>query len=345
MQARPQRPRLVPCPKCGGTLILEQDQHGPYLRCLNCGKLVDLRRFPQDQPPAAAGPPQQADTGSAPPPAGDTPNPGPDSFLPPAGDGRRRTLPAPDRQERDLEIVRLVTQEDLSPGEVAPWYELSTRTIYRILEQGRTGAGEPRQPEAASFKTTIRRRLYRPGEFVRLSDPGGPHGDLSPMAPGYPLTVNGITFPFAEALYQALKFPDHPQVQQQLARLPSGMETVGAAYRRQGFRAKWWRRRRVAAMAYTQAVRLSQHPDRFSQALTATGDLTIVAEFPGDPYWGAEPEGDAVRGCNVLGRVLTELRDLLVRHDGEMDLTLAAFLEQVSTEGLAINGKPVPPLA
>ena len=298
---------------------------------------------PQDQPPPA-GRPQRPDPHGAPPPAGDAANPGPDSALPPAGDGRRRVQPAPDRQERDLAIVRLVTQEGLSPKEVAPRYDLSTRTIYRVLARARAAAGQPRQPQDASFQATIRRRLYRPGEFVGFSDPDNPHGDLSPMAPGYPLTVNGITFPFAEALYQALKFPEHPQVQQQLAGRPSGMETVGAAYRRQGFRAKWWRRRRVAAMVYTQAVRLSQHPDRFSQALTATGDPAIVAEFLGDPYWGAEPEGEAVRGCNVLGRVLTDLRDLLVRHDGEIELTLAALLARVSLEGLAINGPPVPPL-
>ena len=38
----PQTAQLRPCPKCQGHLILDQDSFGPYILCLNCGKLFDL---------------------------------------------------------------------------------------------------------------------------------------------------------------------------------------------------------------------------------------------------------------------------------------------------------------
>ena len=194
------------------------------------------------------------------------------------------------------------------------------------------------------LRSTVRPRLYRQGLFVRLTDPEDPHWELSPLAPGYPLTVNRIRFPDAAALFQALRFPNQPQVQRRLAALPSGVDAAWAAANEAGYRAKWWRRRQVAAMVYTQAVKLSQHPDRFSEALTATGDRPIVGVHHPDPYWGTLPDGDGHRGCNLVGRILTELRDALLRHDRDVQQTLAAFLEQVSTEGLAVNGRPVPQL-
>ena len=172
---------------------------------------------PQNQPPAA-GRPQPPDPDSVPPPAGDAANPGPAPALPPAGNGRRRVQPAPDRQERDLELARLATQDGLSPGELASKFGLAIRSVYRIVEQVLPRYGPPEPAGGVRhLRSTIRRRLYRQGLFVRLTDPGDPHWELSPLAPGYPLTVNHIRFPDAAALFQALKFPNQPQVQQRLA--------------------------------------------------------------------------------------------------------------------------------
>lgn len=30
------------CPRCGGVLQAMRDDYGPYVRCLNCGRHVDL---------------------------------------------------------------------------------------------------------------------------------------------------------------------------------------------------------------------------------------------------------------------------------------------------------------
>ena len=248
----------------------------------------------------------------APDPHGNLPNPDP-------GDGRRRVQSPEQRRWRNHHICRMVIARRLSVGEAAAVFRLSVRSIYRILEQGRTDAGGPQAAVTAPpFKSTIRQQLYHMGVFIRVGDPDDPHRSLSPTAPGYPLTINNLEFPDCEGLFQAL--------------------------RGEGFREARWRRRRVDAMMYALAAKLVQHPARFSQALTSTGGLSIVAADHPDPYWGTRPQGQRHRGCNVLGRLLTRLRDELHRYNGDVGWAVKAFLQHTSLEGLVINGLPVPPL-
>ena len=260
----------------------------------------------------------------APDPHGNLPNPDPGVSLPHPGDGRRRVQPPAERRRRNRHIARMVNAGRLSVGDAATMFRLSVRSIYRILEQGRNDAGGPQAAVTAPpFKSTIRQQLYHMGVFIRVGDPDDFHRSLSPTAPGYPLTINNLEFPDCEGLFQALRI---------------------SVQRGEGFREGRWRRRRGDAMTYALAAKLVQHPERFSQALTSTGGLSIVAADHPDPYWGTRPQGQSHRGCNVLGRLLSRLRDALLRHDRDVQQTLAAFLEQVSTEGLAVNGRPVPQL-
>ena len=167
------------------------------------------------------------------------------------------------------------------------------------------------------------------------------------MAGGYRLTVNGIGFQGPEGLYQSLKFPRLLQVQRRIASRRSPDEAVRAAYQAAGFRDGWWRRIRVKAMMYTQAVRLHQHPGRFSEAFLDTGDLPIVEVSRQDSFWCAQPQpgkGSVLRGRTMLGRILTELRDELKRQDGDAVRAAGIFLEGTNTGGLLIDGKPLPGL-
>ena len=252
----------------------------------------------------------------APDPHGNIPNPHPE-------DGRRRVLSPEERRWRNLLIARLVNAKKLPVGAAAAVFHLSVRSIYRIVEQGRIDAGGPQPPVIAPpFKPTIRVQLYHMGVFIRVTDPDDLHWRLSPTAPGYPLTINGIEFPDCEGLFQALRM---------------------SVQREEGFREGRWRRRRVDAMMYVLAAKLVQHPVSFSQALTGTGGLSIVAADHPDPYWGTRPEGHSHRGCNVLGRLLSRLRDELHRYNGDVGWAVHAFLEQTSLDDLVIDGLPVPP--
>ena len=100
----------------------------------------------------------------APDPHGNLPNPDPGVSLPHPGDGRRRVQSPEQRRWRNHHICRMVNARRLSVGEAAAVFRLSVRSIYRILEQGRTDAGGPQAAVTAPpFKSSIRQQLYHMG--------------------------------------------------------------------------------------------------------------------------------------------------------------------------------------
>ena len=171
--------------------------------------------------------------------------------------------------------------------------------------------------------------------FQRSRDP---FGDLSNMTFGFPIVVNGISFQGSEGLYQALKFPEEPEHQLRIARERSGMYAKKTAYTNPRVRPDW-EETKVDAMRYTLAEKLRQHPERFGRALAETAGMPIVEISRRDDYWGAKPSGDGntLRGRNVLGRLLTELRDLLQdQHD--IQAATLAYLKNTKLKPLIING-------
>ena len=175
--------------------------------------------------------------------------------------------------------------------------------------------------------------------FMRSRDQ---HGDLSNMTGGFHLTVNGLEFQGSEGLYQALKYPLDPAHQYRIAEQSSGMEAKRAAYENRDLRPDW-DKIKIDAMAYTLAVKLAQHPERFGRALRKTNGRAIVEKSYRDGFWGARPsrDGTTLSGCNVLGKLLSELRNLLEKHDGDVAATLSEHLKDVETDQLSINGRRV----
>lgn len=135
-------------------------------------------------------------------------------------------------------------------------------------------------------------------------------GGLSNMAAGYPLRVNGIDIRTSEALYQALRFPSHPEIQKKIIAHPSPMaaKMLGKPHRKNCNRPDW-DDVRVAVMGWCLRVKLSQNWDKFWALLDSTGGRAIVEHSHRDAFWGAVSEGDALVGRNVLGTSLTVLRD------------------------------------
>ena len=76
-----------------------------------------------------------------------------------------------------------------------------------------------------------------------------------------------------------------------------------------------WLEVRVPLMRWCLAVKLNAQPRRFSDVLRSTTPLPIVEQSSRDPFWGARISADQsapgrpLVGHNVLGRLLTELRD------------------------------------
>ena len=165
-----------------------------------------------------------------------------------------------------------------------------------------------RGPQRDSFPV----REYRAGECAIFWKTREQFGGLSNMAGGWPLRVDGVRVPSSEALYQACRFPDRPDVQRRILAQSSPMaaKMVSKPYRGEEDRADW-EEVRVEVMAWCLGVKLAQHWGRFSDLLLSTDGRPIVERSRKDDFWGAKARPDdpgALVGRNVLGRLLEDLR-------------------------------------
>lgn len=152
-------------------------------------------------------------------------------------------------------------------------------------------------------------REYRRDQAVVFLKTRERFGGLSNMAPGFPLRVNGAAIRTSEALYQACRFPHRPELQVKIIEQTSPMtaKMVGKPYRDDS--RPDWDRVRTKIMRWCLRVKLAQNYSSFAELLLSTGDRPIVEQSRKDDFWGAKPiEGDGLVGCNILGRLLMELR-------------------------------------
>lgn len=153
-------------------------------------------------------------------------------------------------------------------------------------------------------------REYDRQSCVSFRKTTAPFGGLSNMAGGLPIVVNQQHILSSEALYQACRFPRLPAVQALILaeRSPMTAKMKGKPYRPQS--REDWERVRVNVMRWCLRVKLIHNWAAFSSLLLSTGELPIVEESIRDPFWGAQPLGPSLlRGVNVLGRLLMELRE------------------------------------
>ncbi|HLK58461.1 MAG TPA: NADAR family protein [Chthonomonadaceae bacterium] len=137
-----------------------------------------------------------------------------------------------------------------------------------------------------------------------------PFGGLSNMAGGFPLEVNGVRILTSEALYQACRYPNRPEVQRLILAQASPMAAKMKSKRYRPDSRPDWDEVRISIMQWCLRVKLAQNMDAFGALLQATGDRPIVEESLKDAFWGARPvEENALVGANVLGRLLMDLRE------------------------------------
>lgn len=151
-------------------------------------------------------------------------------------------------------------------------------------------------------------RHYKSGECVTFKSTKGQFGALSNMAPNFPIYINHTKFRTSEALYQALRFPEYPDIQHQiiLYKSPITAKKFGRQYIE--LTRKDWNQVRFKIMKFCIEVKLYQNFDRFSEVLLSTGDYPIVEYSDKDKVWGATLQNGYYVGTNALGRYLMELR-------------------------------------
>jgi type I restriction enzyme, S subunit len=124
-------------------------------------------------------------------------------------------------------------------------------------------------------------RIYDRCSAVVFRITSGEFGGLSNMAPDFPLEVNGIPIATTEALYQACRFPDRPDVQALVLdqRSPMTAKMKSKRYRK-STRADW-EKVRVKIMRWCLRVKLAQNWSSFFGAAAqdrASADRRRVSE-------------------------------------------------------------------
>ena len=129
------------------------------------------------------------------------------------------------------------------------------------------------------------------------------------MAPGYKISLYGNQYLTSEALYQACRFPDYPEIQKQIINQHSPMYAKDISKKYLSFTRKNWNEDRIAIMRWAIRIKLLNNWYSFGNLLKSTCDKVIVEHSTKDDFWGAFRQGNEYVGVNALGRLLMQLRE------------------------------------
>jgi len=152
-------------------------------------------------------------------------------------------------------------------------------------------------------------RYYNKNDVVFFRKTQDEWGGLSNMAPDYPIILNNITIRNSEVLYQILKYPMHPKVQEEIMNEISPMTAKMKSKKYLSISRNDWDKVRVKIMRWVLRAKLASHFNKFSQLLLKTEDKPIVEDSSKDDFWGAHLKDNIFVGQNALGRLLMELRE------------------------------------
>lgn len=177
-------------------------------------------------------------------------------------------------------------------------------------------------------------RVYDISNSISFKKTTEKHGGLSNMASGYPIVVNGIFIRSSEALYQAMRYPNYPDIQMEIINQTSPMTAKMISKKYKSKTRMDWKQVRVPIMKWTLRVKLCQNIEIFGRLLLETKNLSIVEESNKDPFWGAERTDDKFEGANVLGRLLMELREFYNKYQFDV-------IEPLNINNFYLNSKSI----
>jgi ribA/ribD-fused uncharacterized protein len=154
--------------------------------------------------------------------------------------------------------------------------------------------------------------IYNVNECIIFKRTHEPFGGLSNMAAGYPLNViKGVKIQTVEALYQVCRFPDYPDIQQEIISCKSPMGAKMKSKKYKQFTRSDWTFVKENIMWWCLCLKLSHNKQKFGSLLESTNDKIIVEESHRDKFWGAikdKKNPNVLVGENTLGKMLMQLR-------------------------------------
>ena len=115
-----------------------------------------------------------------------------------------------------------------------------------------------------------------------------------------------------EHYFQAMKFPDHPEVREVIRKTPKVVETKNIANSQFANFVDWkqWDKIKDEVMYKALKAKFDQHRD-LKQILLSTEDAEIIEHTKNDSYWADGGDGS---GQNMLGKLLMRIRDEIKLH-------------------------------
>lgn len=141
-------------------------------------------------------------------------------------------------------------------------------------------------------------------KFYRVTEK--PYGCFSNFYKS-PMVIDGETWPTVEHYFQAMKFPNHPEIRDLIRIEPKPIETKHIANKQYGYLVdkKHWEEIKDEVMYKALLAKYTQHED-LKQILLSTGDSEIIEHTANDTYWADGGDGS---GKNVLGKLLMKVRE------------------------------------
>lgn len=151
-------------------------------------------------------------------------------------------------------------------------------------------------------------RHYAVADVISFAKTTARYGGLSNMAPKYPLFVNEVLIYSSESLYQACKFPLHPEIQKEIIEQRNPMKAKEISRKYERFVRDDWEKVKYRVMEWCLEVKLIQNWDTMANLLIETGNKDIVEYSVNDEIWGAKRVGSTLVGQNAMGRLLMQVR-------------------------------------
>ena len=135
--------------------------------------------------------------------------------------------------------------------------------------------------------------------FYSVSDS---FGEFSNFA-GFPIRMDGKTWPTTEHYFQAAKFEDEAY-RKKIREERSPMIAARLGRSRKVKLRRDWESVKVDVMRSAVRAKFTQH-ETLKSLLLSTGEAKIFEHTENDSYWGDGGDGS---GKNMLGRILMEIR-------------------------------------
>lgn len=175
--------------------------------------------------------------------------------------------------------------------------------------------------KTASTHDYLAPRIYKKHECAYFCRVAERFGELSNMNKHFPLQLGELVIASTENLYQALRFPDYPDLQMQILTEPKPMVSKMIAYDDANIvkTTPLWlsQNLNINAMRTCLYLKSVQHQQRIHLILESTEKAPIVELSKKDAFWGAKPQQDPdiLIGTNLLGRLWEAQREQMFALD------------------------------